>query len=56
MISFISLLGSVGSMTLFIETNLKSKAVMYIKKLHHFSNSSPSDDDPMLDRKYLGKD
>ena len=30
------------------------KIVIYIQKLHHFCNTSPSDDDPKLGRKYLG--
>ena len=27
---------------------------MYLQKLHHFCNTSSSDDDPRLGRKYLG--
>ena len=27
---------------------------MYIQKLHHFCNTSSSDDGPVLDKKYLG--
>ena len=52
-------------LTLFIETNLKSKCytsinahsykiVMYIQKLHHFCNTSFSEDGPQSGRKYLG--
>ena len=31
-----------------------NEIVIYIEKLHHFCNTSSSDDGPMLGRKYLG--
>ena len=41
--------------TQYNSTNAHSnKVVIYLKKLHHFCNTSSLDDGPKLSRKYMG--